>query len=194
MNSAAQALLAETTSSPTRVAGAAADGHRVLIRATRPVLDQLASDLSGTAIGVVLTDARGHLVVRRASGPWSRVPTVRPDGASAVAPITDPSSGRAVGNLVLSFRAADANRLTAPRRPRGPGRPRDRAAPGRRERVRRTAGPRPVPQGAAGRQGSVRPRHRATAHPQCRGRSAHRSRRRARLAPGRRRPARRTRG
>jgi DNA-binding CsgD family transcriptional regulator len=114
MNSAAQALLAETTSSPTRVAGAAADGHRVLIRATRPVLDQLASDLSGTAIGVVLTDARGHLVVRRASRPWSRVPTVRPDGASAVAPITDPSSGRAMGNLVLTFRAADANRLMRP--------------------------------------------------------------------------------
>jgi hypothetical protein len=114
MNSAAQALLAETTSSPTRVAGAAADGHRVLIRATRPVLDQLASDLAGTAIGVVLTDARGHLVVRRASGPWSRVPTVRPDGASAVAPITDPSSGRAMGNLVLTFRAADANRLMRP--------------------------------------------------------------------------------
>jgi DNA-binding CsgD family transcriptional regulator len=81
MNSAAQALLAETTSSPPGVAGAAADGHRVLVRATRPVLDQLASDLAGTAIGVVLTDARGHLVVRRASGPWSRVPTLRPDGA-----------------------------------------------------------------------------------------------------------------
>jgi DNA-binding CsgD family transcriptional regulator len=87
MNTAAQALLAETTSSPTGVAGAAADGHAVVVRATRPVLDQLASDLAGTAIGVVLTDARGHLVVRRVSGPWSSVPT---------------------------FLAADANRLMRP--------------------------------------------------------------------------------
>jgi len=87
MNTAAQAPLAETTSSPTGVAGAAADGHAVLVRATRPVLDQLASDLAGTAIGVVLTDARGHLVVRRVSGPWSSVPT---------------------------FLAADANRLMRP--------------------------------------------------------------------------------
>ena len=48
------------------------------------------------------------------SGPWSSVPTVRPDGAGAVAPITDPRSGRAVGTLVLTFRAADANRLMRP--------------------------------------------------------------------------------
>ncbi len=56
----------------------------------------------------------GHLVVRRLSGPWSSVPTVRPEGAGAVAPITDPRSGRAVGTLVLTFRAADANRLMQP--------------------------------------------------------------------------------
>jgi DNA-binding CsgD family transcriptional regulator len=114
MNSAAQALLPEATSSPTGVAGAAADGHGVLVHATRPVLDQLARDLTGTAIGVVLTDARGHMVVRRASGPSSSVPTVRSDGTSAVAPITDPRSGRALGTLVLTFRAADANRLMRP--------------------------------------------------------------------------------
>jgi DNA-binding CsgD family transcriptional regulator len=114
MTLAAQALPAETTSSPTGVARAAADGHSGLVRATRPVLDQLASDLAGTSIGVVLTDPRGRLVVRRVSGPRSSVPTPRPDGAGAVAPITDPRSGRALGTLVLTFLAADTNRLMRP--------------------------------------------------------------------------------
>ena len=111
MGSAAQALEVETRSSPTGAGAAAADGHGVLTRAARPVIDQLASDLAGTGIGVVLTDARGHVVDRRVTGPWF---DVRPDMAGAAVPITDSRSGRAVGTLDLTCRPADANPLMRP--------------------------------------------------------------------------------
>jgi DNA-binding CsgD family transcriptional regulator len=43
------------------------DGDGSLARAARPVLDQLASDLAGAVVGVVVADARGHVVDRRVS-------------------------------------------------------------------------------------------------------------------------------
>jgi DNA-binding CsgD family transcriptional regulator len=41
------------------------DGDGLLVRAARPVLDQLAIELSGARVGVVLTDARGQVIDRR---------------------------------------------------------------------------------------------------------------------------------
>jgi DNA-binding CsgD family transcriptional regulator len=46
------------------------DGDGPLVRAARPVLDQLAGDLAGAGVGVVLADARGRLVDRRVSEAW----------------------------------------------------------------------------------------------------------------------------
>jgi DNA-binding CsgD family transcriptional regulator len=46
------------------------DGDGPLVRAARPVLDQLAGDLAGSGVGVVLADARGHVVDRRVSEAW----------------------------------------------------------------------------------------------------------------------------
>ena len=41
------------------------DGDGPLVRAARPVLDQLGDDLEGSNISLVLTDAQGHLLDRR---------------------------------------------------------------------------------------------------------------------------------
>ena len=49
-------------------AGIDSDGP--LVRAGRPVLGQLANDLAGAGVGVVLTDAGGHIVDRRGSEGW----------------------------------------------------------------------------------------------------------------------------
>jgi DNA-binding CsgD family transcriptional regulator len=46
------------------------DGDGPLVRAGRPVLDRLAADLAGAGVGVVLADARGHVVDRRVSEAW----------------------------------------------------------------------------------------------------------------------------
>jgi DNA-binding CsgD family transcriptional regulator len=46
------------------------DGDGPLVRAAQPVLDQLAGDLAGAGVGVVLADARGHVVDRRVSEAW----------------------------------------------------------------------------------------------------------------------------
>jgi DNA-binding CsgD family transcriptional regulator len=46
------------------------DGDGPLVRAARPVLDQLAGDLAGAGVGVVVADARGHVVDRRVSEAW----------------------------------------------------------------------------------------------------------------------------
>ncbi len=45
------------------------DAEGLLVRAARPVLDQLASDLAGTRVAVLLTNERGQVVDRRASDP-----------------------------------------------------------------------------------------------------------------------------
>jgi len=47
-----------------------ADGDGPLVRAAQPVLDQLAGDLAGAGVGVVLADARGAVVDRRVSEAW----------------------------------------------------------------------------------------------------------------------------
>jgi DNA-binding CsgD family transcriptional regulator len=49
-------------------AGIESDG--LLVRAGRPVLDQLADDLAGAGVGVVLTNGRGLVVDRRVSEAW----------------------------------------------------------------------------------------------------------------------------
>jgi DNA-binding CsgD family transcriptional regulator len=46
------------------------NGDGPLVRAAWPVLDQLAGDLAGVGVGVVLADARGHVVDRRVSEAW----------------------------------------------------------------------------------------------------------------------------
>ena len=73
------------------------------VRAGRPVIDHLAADLAGTDIRVALTDAR-HATDRRAPEPSIGVRV----------PITDPSSGRAVGTLDLFSPTAGANPLMLP--------------------------------------------------------------------------------
>ena len=45
------------------------DVDSLLVRAARPVLDQVAHDLDGARLAVVLTDARGRVVDRRVSDP-----------------------------------------------------------------------------------------------------------------------------
>ena len=48
--------------------GSDANSEESLVRAARPVLDQLALDLDGTTVGVVLTDATGHVLHIGAAG------------------------------------------------------------------------------------------------------------------------------
>jgi DNA-binding CsgD family transcriptional regulator len=43
------------------------DSEGMLVRAARPVIDQLAVDLTGAPVGVVLTNERGHVLDRRVS-------------------------------------------------------------------------------------------------------------------------------
>ncbi|HMG44312.1 MAG TPA: LuxR C-terminal-related transcriptional regulator [Acidimicrobiales bacterium] len=72
-------------------------------RAGRSVVDHLAADLAGTGIRVALTDA-DHGTDRRAPEPWIGVRV----------PITDPTSGRAIGALDLTSPTAGANPLMLP--------------------------------------------------------------------------------
>jgi DNA-binding CsgD family transcriptional regulator len=89
----------------------AAAGDGLLVRAARPVVDQLAGDIADTRIVVALTNASGQVLDLRASGTSL---AVRRESAGAAAPITDPCSGRTVGTLDLTCRAADANPLMQP--------------------------------------------------------------------------------
>jgi DNA-binding CsgD family transcriptional regulator len=111
MDMTAQALAAETHPRSTVNHVVVADGDGLLVRAARPVVDQLASDVADTGIAVALTNASGHVLVLRASGTSLGV---RPEMAGAAAPITDPGSGRTVGTLDLTCRAADASPLMRP--------------------------------------------------------------------------------
>jgi DNA-binding CsgD family transcriptional regulator len=111
MDSTAQALGTETPLRSATADVAAVDRDGPLIAAARPVIDQLASDVADTGIVVALTNARGNVLDVRGTG---RSLSVRRDAAGAGAPITDPRSGRAVGTLDLTCRAADANPLMQP--------------------------------------------------------------------------------
>jgi DNA-binding CsgD family transcriptional regulator len=74
----------------------------VLIRAARPVIDQLATALAGTGMRAAVTGARGTMD----GGPEA--------GLGVRVPIIDPNSGRAVGALVLASGPGRANPLTQP--------------------------------------------------------------------------------
>jgi DNA-binding CsgD family transcriptional regulator len=77
-------------------------GTERVVRAGRPVLEQLSEDLAPTRIGVVLADDRDQ-VLERHSGT-----------TSVNAPISDPCTGRVLGVLALVCSAEDANELMLP--------------------------------------------------------------------------------
>jgi DNA-binding CsgD family transcriptional regulator len=110
MDSAAQTLVAETACSPPRSWDAARDGD-LLAQAARPVVKQLARDLAGTGIGIVLTDANGQVIEREASGAWI---DAHPVGVGAAAPITEARTGRTLGTLGLRSWTAATNPLMRP--------------------------------------------------------------------------------
>jgi hypothetical protein len=78
MGSVAQSLAAETPPTVMEVGVAAANGGGRLVGAARPVMDRIASDLAGTGIGIVLSDAGGHVVDRRVAEPWLGVAPISP--------------------------------------------------------------------------------------------------------------------
>jgi DNA-binding CsgD family transcriptional regulator len=91
---------------------------RLVLERVVPMIDQLAADLAGTDVGVVLTDASDNLVAWRAPGSWrremppSRLDPTAPTGqrlVSAGAPVRDPRSGEHVGTVTLVCSAASAN-------------------------------------------------------------------------------------
>jgi DNA-binding CsgD family transcriptional regulator len=101
MGAAPEALVTERTALPTSA----------WARAGRPVVDHLTADLAGTGFGVALIDAGADggadgdgVTDRRAPAPRMGVRV----------PITDPSSGRAVGALDLTSPTAGANPLLLP--------------------------------------------------------------------------------
>lgn len=72
-------------------------GAESFVRAAGPVLDQLAADLDGTSVRVVLTDANGDVVdVRPPQGG-----VVLTAAARVEAPIAHPASGRTLGTVAL---------------------------------------------------------------------------------------------
>jgi DNA-binding CsgD family transcriptional regulator len=80
------------------------------VRAARPVLDQLALDLDGTTVGVVLTDATGQVLhIGAAGGADVLCAAIR-----AEAPISDPRSGRALGVVALASLAGEESALMMP--------------------------------------------------------------------------------
>jgi DNA-binding CsgD family transcriptional regulator len=91
-----------------------ANGDGLLVRAARPVLDALAGDLAGTGIGVVLSDAGGHVVDRRVSEPWLGVQPDFPYVTGPATPIADLRTGRTMGTLELTCSGADGNPLMRP--------------------------------------------------------------------------------
>jgi DNA-binding CsgD family transcriptional regulator len=87
-----------------------ADGEESFVRTACPVLDQLALDLEGTAVGVILTNATGHVLdIRAADGAGVLMPPMR-----AEAPVSDPRSGRLLGAVGLASRAGDGSALMLP--------------------------------------------------------------------------------
>ena len=114
MGSVAQTLVAQ--GAPPTVMGegvAASNGSGPLVDVARPVVDALASDLAGTGIGVVLSDAGGHVVDRRVSEPRLGVHHLR-EATGPATPIIDPRTGRTVGQLELVSDRSDANPLVRP--------------------------------------------------------------------------------
>ncbi len=89
MGSVAQSLAAETPPTVMGVGVAAANGGGRLVGAARPVMDRIASDLAGTGIGIVLSDAGGHVVDRRVAEPWLGVHPDFADVTGPATPITD---------------------------------------------------------------------------------------------------------
>lgn len=79
-------------------------GDRALVRAARPVLDQLVQDLAGARMSVVVTNALGHVVDSRHLADTATV-------SAATAPISDPSSGHTLGAIDLTSETAEANPL-----------------------------------------------------------------------------------
>jgi len=90
-------------------------GDRALVRAARPVLDQLVQDLAGARMSVVVTNALGQVVDSGRSDPSPSVRPGRPADtapvSAATAPISDPSSGHTLGAIDLTSEAAEANPL-----------------------------------------------------------------------------------
>jgi DNA-binding CsgD family transcriptional regulator len=111
MGSVPQTLVAQGR--PTEL-GAASDGSGPLVDAARPVVDALASDLAGTGIGVVLSDAAGRVVDRRVPDSCLGVHAGLREVTGWVTPIIDPRAGRTIGQLELICGRADANPLIRP--------------------------------------------------------------------------------
>ncbi|MCU1450512.1 MAG: modulated sigma54 specific transcriptional regulator, Fis family [Acidimicrobiales bacterium] len=87
-----------------------ADGDELLVRAGRPVLDQLATDLDGAPVGVVLTNAVGDVLdLRAAEGA-----DILTAPAGAEARISHPRSGRPLGAIRLTSLAWDESPLMLP--------------------------------------------------------------------------------
>jgi DNA-binding CsgD family transcriptional regulator len=87
-----------------------ADGEESFVRAARPVLDQLALDLDGTSVGVVLTNTTGHVMDVRAA----KCGDVLTAATRAEAPIFHPGSGRMIGAIALASLAREGTALMLP--------------------------------------------------------------------------------
>jgi DNA-binding CsgD family transcriptional regulator len=114
MGSVEQTLVAQGVPPMVRGEGvAASNGSGPLVDVARPVVDALASDLAGTGICLVLSDADGLVVDRRVSEP--RLGGHHPPEVTGPAtPIIDPRTGRSVGQLELVSDRSDANPLIRP--------------------------------------------------------------------------------
>jgi DNA-binding CsgD family transcriptional regulator len=84
----------------------------MLIGAARPVIDQLAHDLTAARMSVILTDGQGHVVDRWVADPRHFV-ELQPV-ARVGAPISDPRSGALAGVIDLTCMSTDASALMLP--------------------------------------------------------------------------------
>lgn len=114
MGSVAQTLVAQGSPAVMGAGVAASNGGGPLVNAARPVVEALACDLAGTGIGVVLSDAGGHVVDRRMPETWLRVHTGFTEVTGPATPIVDPRTGRTIGQLELVCGRAEANPLLRP--------------------------------------------------------------------------------
>lgn len=114
MGSVAQTLVAQGSLAVMGAGVAASNGGGPLVNAARPVVDALACDLAGTGIGVVLSDAAGHVVDRRVPETWLRVHPGFPELTGPATPIVDPRTGRTIGQLELVCGRGEANPLIRP--------------------------------------------------------------------------------
>jgi DNA-binding CsgD family transcriptional regulator len=87
-----------------------------LPEAAEPVVDQLAEDLGGSPMAVLLSDSKGDLIDRRVADPSLRkaLDSSHPAGAGrfarAGAPISDPVSGRTLGAIgIVCFTEASSD-------------------------------------------------------------------------------------